>query len=326
MRLEDRQQILENTYNKREFFTLSSMAYFQFFKSYFEASLEADLHPNGDITTTLLNENLPAKVEGKVIAKEDGVLSGLEEVKYMAKQLGVGFSLGKNSNGKKFESGMNFQKGDTLFSLSGSPLKLLQGERTILNFLQRMCGIVTAASKFETEFTKVAVTRKTPLPLLDKRAAIDGGALPHRVNLSDAIMIKDTHLDQFGRDFEALADFLKDRSYQGISFIEIEVSGEHVVEGSAVKGQKEALEVAKMAKNLDLDVPMVVMLDNFTPKAVKSTVLALQEAKLYDYVLIEVSGGITRENYKNYDIEGVDVMSVGEITHSVGVCDLSMKI
>ncbi|MBT6068565.1 hypothetical protein HOG48_02300 [Candidatus Peregrinibacteria bacterium] len=319
MKIKDRSKTLEEAYNRREFFMLSSLPYFQFFKAYLEASLEADLHSNGDITTALLNEHLPAKVEGKIVAKQDGVLSGIPEMKYIAKHGGVSLSIGKKmggeKDGEKFESGMSFEKGDMLFTVKGSPLKVLQLERTFLNILQRMCGIATAAAKFETAHAKVAVTRKTPLPFLDKRAAIDGSVLPHRVNLSDAIMIKDTHFDQFGRDFEALADSLRNRSYQGISFIEIEVLD-----------KKEALLAAEMAKNLDLNVPIVVMLDNFVSKDAKKAVKSLQKAGLYDYVLVEVSGGISSQNYKDYDIEGVDVMSVGEITHSAGVVDISMKV
>lgn len=308
MKVEDRRQLLEKLYKKESFFSMKSMAYFEFFKTYFEALMKADLADNGDVSTSLVYDHFPEKMTAQLIAKSDGVFSSREELVWMCKHEGVSVS-------KVWEVGKSYEEGDVLAVLSGVPYKLLQSERTILNILQRMCGIATAASRFETEYTAIAVTRKTPFSFMDKRAAMDGYALPHRVNLSDAIMLKDTHLDQFGRDFDVVAETLGKTDLRGVSFVEIEV-----------ENQEEALKVAEMSKMLDLDVPMVVMLDNFTPEDIEKAVEALQEADLYKYVLVEVSGGITSENYKDYDIEGVDVMSLGEITHSVRAADISMKI
>ena len=323
MKITDHYDTLEKTYNKTAFFSVGCMTYFEFLTSYVDASLQADLANNGDVTTTLLHEDFPAKLTAKIVAKQDGVFSGEQELEYIAKKAGLNLKMElitmEHASGGTISSGAKFKKGDVICTLKGSAYSLLSVERTLLNLLQRMCGIATAASKFETQHTRVAVTRKTPLPFLDKRAAIDGGVLPHRVNLSDAIMIKDTHLDQFGRDFEVVEERLKNAheadELRGISFVDIEVETE-----------EEALKVARIAKKLDLKVPMVVMLDNFTQENVKKTIKTLETDDLWRYVLVEVSGGITSKNYKEYDISGVSVMSIGEITHSVNVCDLSMKV
>lgn len=309
-------------YDKKAFFTLQSLTYAEFFNLYFLGCIKADLADRGDISTQLLHDALSSEIDAHFIAKSDGVFSGEEEAAYIARKMGLKLRKGVSKDGKKTNeivAGSKFKKGDLLFTLIGKPYKILEIERTLLNLLQRMCGIATVASKFKTKHTKVAVTRKNPLPFIDKRAAVDGGALPHRINLSDAVMIKDTHLDQFGRDFEIVKESLLAANEKGslrrVSFVEIEV-----------KNQAEALEVAELARDLHLSVPFVVMLDNFTPEAAKKVVGMLKSHCLYDNVLIEISGGINLRNYKKYDIEGIDVMSVGEITHSVKACDISMKI
>lgn len=308
MKIEDRDATMLEIYNKTMFFNVGSMIYFDFLTSYVDSCLKADLADNGDVTTTLLHDDFPAKITAQIIAKQDGVFSGGQELEYIVRKAGINLKM-------EYASGVTFQSGDILCTLKGSAYSILSVERTLLNLLQRMCGIATAASKFETKYTKVAVTRKTPLPLIDKRAAIDGGVFPHRVNLSDAIMIKDTHLDQFGRDFDIVEEKLKCADLRGISFVDIEV---------ATLG--EALKVGEMAKKLDLKVPIAIMLDNFNSEEIKKTVKALETDDLWRYVLLEVSGGITSQNYKEYDIHGVSVMSIGEITHSVKACDISMKI
>ncbi len=313
MRLNDRKKVLHAIFQKKAFFNLSAgSTYADFFTSYFHACLKADLADHGDVTTVLLRESLPSEIEARFVAKSGGVFSGEEEVAHVAKTMGLNVR-------KVLRAGKRFKKGDVLFRLEGDACKILEVERTLLNLLQRMCGIATAASQFKTIHASIAVTRKTPLSFIDKRAAMDGGALAHRINLSDAILIKDTHLDQFGRDFKIvekrLTDGRKTDLFSRISFVEVEV-----------ENAKEALCVAAMSVRLDLPVPFVIMLDNFTPAHIKKTVAALQKAGLYDCVLLEVSGGINAKNYKKYDIKGVDVMSVGEITHSVKACDISMKI
>lgn len=322
MKITDREKTLRSIYDKREFFTLNSLRYAEFFNLYFLLGcLKADLADDGDISTQLLHSALPGEIEAHFVAKSDGIFSGEGEVAYIARKMGLKLRKGVSEDGKKTNeivAGSKFKKGDLLFTLVGKPYKILEIERTLLNLLQRMCGIATAASKFKTKHTKVAVTRKTPLPFIDKRAAVDGGALPHRINLSDAVMIKDTHLDQFGRDFEIVRERLivasESGSLRGVSFVEIEV-----------QNQSEAFKIAGLSSDLNLPLPFVIMLDNFKPEAAKKTVDMLKSHSLYDNVLIEISGGINLKNYKKYDIEGIDVMSVGEITHSVKVTDIAMK-
>ena len=97
MKIENRQKILEETYNKTEYFSVKSMTYFEFLSSYVDGCLKADLADRGDITTKILHEELPATLSAQIVAKQDGVLSGQEEVEYIAKKAGLNLTWGQST-------------------------------------------------------------------------------------------------------------------------------------------------------------------------------------------------------------------------------------
>jgi nicotinate-nucleotide pyrophosphorylase (carboxylating) len=265
----------------------------------------ADDIGQGDVTAAAI---IPAnsKVKAEVIAKEEGVVAGIEEAMFLMEYLGLDVKA-------KVADGEKIKNKQVLMQISGDARTILAGERTILNLLSRMSGIATKTRMLIEKLekanvnTKIAATRKSAPGLLyfDKKAVIIGGGDPHRLHLDDMILIKDNHLVIIGGVEEAVK-----RAKANASFakkIEIEVT---TVE--------DALKAAKAGAD-------IVMFDNFSPKQAKVARRALGKAG-FDKVLLEVSGGITGENILDYSQADVDIISMGELTHSVKALDLSLEI
>lgn len=199
--------------------------------------------------------------------------------------------------------------------VEGPANRLLQAERTALEILTRCSACATyafqcvAASKSVNAAWrgKVAATRKTtpgPFRAVEKYGAIAGGADPHRYSLSSMVMLKDNHIDIAGGISRAVE---RTRQLCGFSTkIEVEC-----------RKLDDAIEAATSGAD-------VVMLDNFTPSQIRSAVPQLK--KTFPHVIVEVSGGVTRETVAQYAIDGVDVVSIGLITHGPPPVDISMKI
>lgn len=260
----------------------------------------------GDVTTSLIvPENSTAEAE--VIAKDKGVAAGIEEGKILLESLGLkAEALVKDGDEIKPEQ--------ILIKITGNTRKILSTERTLLNIITRMSGIATATRKITETLkkaglkTKVACTRKTAPGLLyfDKKAVLIGGGDPHRLHLDDLILIKDNHITVAGNIEKALKAAKKNASFT--EKIEIEVTKpEH------------ALAAARASAD-------IIMLDNFSPKEITRTIDALKKAKLYGKTLLEASGGITSENVLEFARTGVDVVSLGEITHSPRALNMSLEL
>ncbi len=259
----------------------------------------------GDITATAL---IPPKlqVKAEVIAKEDGVVAGIEEATILAEYMGLEVKA-KLTDGKKIRNKQ------VLLQISGDAQTILSVERTLLNVLSRMSGIATKTRALTEKLQKakvkarIAATRKSAPGLLyfDKKAAVIGSGDPHRLHLDDMILIKDNHLTIVGSVEEAVK-----RAKANASFtkkIEVEVTN---------------IEAAIKAAEAGVDI---VMLDNFTPKQAKEAGERLRKAG-FTNVLLEVSGGITAENLLDYASAQVDVISMGGLTHSVKALDISLEI
>jgi nicotinate-nucleotide pyrophosphorylase (carboxylating) len=259
----------------------------------------------GDVTSTaIIPPNFVVKAE--IMAKEEGIVAGIEEATIFAEYFGLKVKTnvidGEEINAKH-----------VLMQISGDAQTILSIERTMLNLLSRMSGIATTTRRLTEKLqkanrkAKIAATRKSAPGLLyfDKKAVVIGGGDPHRLHLDDMVLIKDNHLAIVG-DVETAVKRAKANS----SFtkkIEVEVT---TVE--------DALKAAKAGAD-------IVMLDNFSPKRIIEAVGALSEAGLSN-VLLEVSGGITSENLLEYVEAGVDIVSIGELTHSVKALDIAIEI
>lgn len=260
----------------------------------------------GDITSTaLIPEEQMARA--RLYYREPGVVSGLEEAALIFEVLGCTVKIHAR-NGSKVEAR------NVLLDVEGPARALLAGERTALNIVGRMAGIATqtaeavrlAAARSST--VRVAATRKTlpGLRNLDKRAVEHGGGDPHRFRLDDCVLIKDNHLELVPSITEAVR-----RARRSVSFtkmIEVEV-----------RSLAEAEEAAKAGAE-------VIMFDNMSPKEIEATLSSLREKGLRDGFIYEASGGITLDNVGEYAAAGVDVISLGSLTHSVRSLDVKLEI
>jgi nicotinate-nucleotide pyrophosphorylase (carboxylating) len=252
----------------------------------------------GDITSQLLGEE-----EGSsyIIAKEDCILSGIEYVTYLFETRGLHVTV-------FFKDGDTVKNGQKILEISGLYKNVFEVERTALNLLTRMSGIATETQKLVQIVKKVnpecciAATRKTVLRFFDKEAVVTGGGDPHRFRLDDMILLKDNHIKILGIE-EAI------KRARLVSFskkVEIEVSTKE----DAVTAVKHRADI--------------VMLDNMDPEPVREATEIAK--KINPAVIIEASGGITEENITAYAGTGVDVISVGFLTHSVKAVNMSLEV
>ena len=254
-----------------------------------------------DVTTDYLVDDDSVST-AKYVSKDDGVLCGIDVA------LRVFDLLDDNMTHKVYiHDGEKVKKGDIIAEITGSTRALLKGERTALNLVQHMSGVATATNKC-VELVKgtkasIADTRKTlpGLRVLQKYAVTVGGGRNHRYNLSDCAMLKDTHLDAYGSMTNAV-NVLRERM------------------GHTVKIEVEVSNFEQLQEALDLGVE-VIMLDNMSNEDMtKAVEITAGRAKL------EASGNVTAETIADIAKTGVDIISLGAITHSVKAFDISMKI
>ncbi len=264
-------------------------------------ALEEDLG-SGDITSALTVPRY-LKGTGRFVAKEAGIICGWPVVEEVFRQLNPAIELELHCL-----EGAAISPGDLLAKVKGPLREILSGERTALNFLQRLSGIATRTRFFRDllagfPHVKLVDTRKTTpgLRALEKYAVRVGGGHNHRFNLADSVLIKDNHLTVAGGVQQAVTSVRNNIPHT--MTVEVEVETEEQV--------KEAL-----AAGVDL-----IMLDNMTPEQIREMVKLINGR-----ALVEASGNITAENIKVVAEAGVDIISVGSLTHSVKALDISLEI
>jgi nicotinate-nucleotide pyrophosphorylase (carboxylating) len=260
----------------------------------------------GDITTASV---VPSEVmvEAEIVSKDRGIVAGIEEVGILLESLGVKAE-------PLVTDGEKIRSKQVLMRISGDARTILSAERTALNVLSRMSGIATATRDVVEKVrssgakAKVACTRKTAPGLIyfDKKAVLAGGGGTHRLHLDDMILIKDNHI---------------------------------AVAGGVEKAVRKARERTSFAKKIEVEVTKIedvlavagagadiIMLDNFAPSQIERAVVLLRKKNLYGKVLLEASGGITSENVVKFASAGVDIVSLGWITHSAKALNISLEI
>jgi nicotinate-nucleotide pyrophosphorylase (carboxylating) len=255
----------------------------------------------GDITTDYL-VSCDSRGRGIIVAKEDLVLAGLDIAKTVFQRLDPEVHLQS-----AYEDGTEIVCGETVLHLEGRLRGLLTAERPALNFLQRLSGIATHVRTYvkalQHSRVRLVDTRKTTpgWRVLEKYAVRMGGAHNHRMGLFDGVLIKDNHIIACGGIQQAIAAARKQISH--LIKIEVEVSD--------LAGIHEALE-----SGVD-----VIMLDNMDIAHIREAVSVIQNR-----AIVEVSGGITLKHLSDLAETGVDLISVGALTHSARAVDLSMRI
>lgn len=282
---------------------LNNKNYYNFVKDLLNLQLKDDIK-KGDITTDSLRMNKKAKA--RIIAKEKGIIAGLQEFKLLYKNCILKF---------RKKDGDKIKKGDIIVEIKGNIKELLKLERTGLNILQRMSGISTLTYNLNKKIKNkafIGATRKTHFGAIDKRAVSLGNGLTHRLDLSDVILIKNNHIKALKSVKKAIQLAAKNTK---TGYIEIEVENE-----------KQALTAAKEIALLKTKKHFALMLDNIKPVKIKSIIKKLKKENLYRFVLLEASGGITPKNIKEHAQTGIDIISLGFITHSAKALDISQEI
>lgn len=263
------------------------------------AALREDVG-TGDITTMSC---IPAenRAEGRYLVKEDGVLCGLSVAERVFALIDPAITLTP-----KAQDGDHVKKGDVIATVSGPARGILTGERVGLNLMQRMSGVATMTANAVSEVagTKATIvdTRKsTPgLRVLEKYAVRVGGGKNHRFNLADGVLIKDNHIAAAGGIRQALE--AARRTAPHVMKLEVEVED--------LAGVREALDAGAD----------VIMLDNMSPAAMTEAV-----ALIGGRALTEASGNMGDRDIKEVARCGVDLISIGALTHSVRSLDISLK-
>lgn len=262
-------------------------------------ALREDITSEDITTNAVMRESKPGKAD--LICKQDGVLAGLDVFARVFTLLDDGVKVEKF-----FEDGDKVKNGDLLAVVTGDIRVLLSGERTALNYLQRMSGIATytrnVADLLKGSKTKLLDTRKTTpnMRVFEKYAVKVGGGYNHRYNLSDGILIKDNHIGAAGGVKEA-----------------IQMAKEYAPFVRKIEVEVENLEMLQEALEAGADI---IMLDNMTPETMKKAV-----EMVGGRAETECSGNVTKENIKSIIDVGVDYVSSGALTHSAPILDVSLK-
>lgn len=262
-------------------------------------ALKEDISSEDVTTNAVIKEYKKGEVQ--LICKQDGVICGLEvfarTFKILDPATEVGFTV---------KDGDRVKKGELLGTVTGDIRVLLSGERTALNFLQRMSGIATYTSEvaalLKGSKTRLLDTRKTTpnMRVFEKYAVKIGGGLNHRYNLSDGVLLKDNHIGAAGGVRQAVAAAKEYAPF--VRKIEVEV---------------ENLDMCREAVEAGADI---IMLDNMSVGDMKKAVDLIGGR-----ALTECSGNVTRENISQITQTGVDFVSSGALTHSAPILDLSLK-
>lgn len=262
-------------------------------------ALEEDITSEDLSTNCVMQEYQKGKVE--LIAKQDGIIAGLGVFQRVFELLDETVSFEMH-----VQDGDAVTNGQLLAIVTGDIRALLSGERTALNYLQRMSGIATythsVAELLEGSGTTLLDTRKTTpnMRIFEKYAVRVGGGSNHRFNLSDGVMLKDNHIGAAGGITQAVQRAKAYASF--VHKIEVEV---------------ENLDMVREAADAGADI---IMLDNMSPEEMKEAIRIIDGR-----ALTECSGNITRENIRRMIDIGVDYVSSGALTHSAPIMDISLK-
>lgn len=272
---------------------------------FIKLALEEDISSE-DVTT---NSVMPDYKKGEVqlICKEDGIIAGLSVFERVFTMLDPATEVKyAEYNGRPVKDGDKVTKGELLAVVTGDIRVLLSGERTALNYLQRMSGIATYTNKvaalLEGTGIKLLDTRKTGpcMRIFEKYAVKVGGGNNHRYNLSDGVLLKDNHIDAAGGVKEAIM-----------------AAKEYAPFVRKIEVETENLDMVKEAVEAGADI---IMLDNMSPEEMEEAVKYIDGR-----AETECSGNITKENIEKIKNIGIDYVSSGALTHSAPIMDLSLK-
>lgn len=272
---------------------------------YIKIALEEDINSEDVSTNAVMTEY--KKGEVYLFAKEDGIIAGLQIFERVFKLLDENTEVTFiEINGRTIQDGDRVEAGQALAVVTGDVRVLLSGERTALNYLQRLSGIATytrhLADMLKGSKTKLLDTRKTSpgMRIFEKYAVRIGGGCNHRYNLSDGVLLKDNHIDAAGGVREA-----------------IEAARAYAPFVRKIEVETENLDMVREAVDAGADI---IMLDNMSPEMMAEAIRIIDGR-----AETECSGNITKENIATITSLGVDYISSGALTHSAPILDISLK-
>ena len=257
----------------------------------------------GDITTEAVIK--PINIKAIIKVKENGILAGVFEARSLLEKLGIKVK-------ELIKEGAEIKKGDIVMEIEGDARKIMQAERSVLNFLTRLSGIASVTNEMaQKSKIKVAATRKTCFSFNDKRAVKIGGGYTHRLGLFDMYLIKVNHID-------AICTELKCSRLQAIKEC-LKRAKEYNKDGKKIEIEVRTVDEALTAAN---EKPDIIMLDWISIPDIKKIVKLLKGSG----ICLEVSGGVRPENIKDFEDIGVDFVSSGYLTHSCKALDMSLEV
>jgi len=343
--------LIQKYFQKANQLTISNKKYCDVITSLFKW-MTANDKVKADITSGLLT--LRANNTARIVSHQQAVIAGVEEISFLA-------STFTNLSFKPLvKDGEKVKNGQTIAAISGKSYEILAYERTILNILQRMSGIATetnflskslkttpgvcrrrittpGVNKPEFPHPFIAATRKTPWMTVDKKAVAVAGGLTHRLDLADGILIKDNHLAALKKYYH-----LKTNEQAIKKALEIITPARWPVSRDSwqVEESKPLIEIeVESESQADLVIKtfqqlptlnhshyLAILLDNFSPSQAKSLLNNLRN--LYDLsgIIFEASGGINERNILEFAQTGVDIISLGSLTHSTKATNFSLEI
>jgi nicotinate-nucleotide pyrophosphorylase (carboxylating) len=268
------------------------------------AALDEDLGEAGDVTSHFF---VPEEATGKarIFAKEPGVAAGLDVAARVFAEVDDTLSVHVETR-----DGVPFEPGDTLLQVAGRIRSILTAERTVLNFLQRLCGVATQTRRYvdavKPHPVSVLDTRKTTpgWRWLEKHAVKSGGGTNHRMGLYDMVLVKDNHL-------------LADDRQEDLQAAILAVKAQH----PGIRVELEADRLDQVSRFLSLRGVDIILLDNMSLSTLREAV-----AMANGRVQLEASGGVTLDSIAEIASTGVNAISVGALTHSVKALDLSLEL
>ena len=269
-----------------------------FIKGVCRLALNEDLYPSGDITSSLLKNNINKKI--KLISNQKGIIGGLEFAKQTFKLIDKNIKFVP-----KKKEGSSIKKGHIIATIEGNIKNILTGERVALNFLSHVSGVATITNQFVKKVKKkckICCTRKTipNLRVIQKYSVRIGGGVNHRFNLSDEYLIKDNHIGASQNLVNIIKKAIKNKK------------------GKKITVEIDNLNQLKQIIGLRFDR---ILFDNMSPKILRKGIKLSK--KLYE---TEASGGVTLRNVKKIAATGVDRISIGQLTHSVVAIDIKLEI
>jgi nicotinate-nucleotide pyrophosphorylase (carboxylating) len=318
-----RQERLRRAFFRGESLQLENAAYLASVRVLLNDLLSSDIG-SGDLTVAALELD-DQHASAKILAKESGVIAGIAEFCWLLNRDDLEVKIHKHD-------GETIDAGEVVLQIEGRRNDLLAQERVGLNLLQRLSGIATATRHFQelvhrhSPETHVVATRKTPWGLLDKRAVRLGGGGTHRLGLWDAILVKNNHLALLANREEEAVCIAVERAWRArksAAFIEVEVRSEQgaIAAAQAFRRMRESSQ-----EEAHGDCPCALLLDNMAAAKISTTIASLGARGLLDDILTEASGNISESNIEDYAASGVDVISMGALTHSARALDLCERL